>query len=125
MGGPDSMYLARMATKWIKLGESIADLHVGENGLREFEVGGKKICVAVTESQEVKACAATCPHASAPMAEGWLDAMGHIVCPRHRYRFCLDRGLNVSGEGFHLKRYMVEVREDGVYVNLGAKPSWL
>ena len=50
------------------------------------------------------------------MAQGYVDGLGNIVCPLHRYRFELNRGRNVSGEGYYLKVYQVEEREDGVYV---------
>jgi 3-phenylpropionate/trans-cinnamate dioxygenase ferredoxin subunit len=52
------------------------------------------------------------------MADGYIDALGNIVCPVHRYKFNLQNGRNTSGEGYYLKRWAAEEREDGVYVNL-------
>jgi 3-phenylpropionate/trans-cinnamate dioxygenase ferredoxin subunit len=57
------------------------------------------------------------------MADGWLDPMGNIVCPLHRYRFDVSNGRNVSGEGYYLKTYPVEQRPDGLYVGFEEK-SW-
>lgn len=104
-------------TKWYKIADSISSIPFGPNGLTEFEVNGKRICVSLHNSQ-VFACAAKCPHASGILAEGSLDAMGNIVCPLHRYKFSLQNGRNVSGEGFYLKTYPVETRDDGIYVGI-------
>ena len=100
----------------IKISESIHELFPdGGEGLKEVQVAGKEVCIVRTKG-DTKACAAKCPHAGARMAQGYIDALGHIVCPLHRYRFELDRGRNVSGEGYYMKVYRVEEREDGVYV---------
>ncbi len=62
------------------------------------------------------AFAALCPHASGRFIEGHLDPLGHIVCPLHRYKYNLDNGRNISGEGYYLKHWPVEVRTEGIYV---------
>jgi len=50
------------------------------------------------------------------MADGFIDATGQVVCPLHRYRFNIKNGRNTSGEGYYLKTYPLERREDGLYV---------
>jgi 3-phenylpropionate/trans-cinnamate dioxygenase ferredoxin subunit len=50
--------------------------------------------------------------------EGYIDALGNVVCPLHRYKFDLKNGRNISGEGYYLKNWPVEIREDGVYVGI-------
>ena len=52
------------------------------------------------------------------MAQGHLDAVGNVVCPLHRYKFDLKTGRNTSGEGFFLKRWVVEVNDEGVFVEM-------
>lgn len=52
------------------------------------------------------------------MADGYVDALGNIVCPLHRYRFNPFNGRNTSGEGYYLKTFLTEEREDGLYVNI-------
>ena len=59
-----------------------------------------------------------CPHAGGYFVNGYLDALGNVVCPVHRYKFCPANGRNVSGEGYYLKHWPVEIRADGVYVGL-------
>ena len=54
--------------------------------------------------------------ASGIMADGFIDAAGMVVCPLHRYRFSLQNGRNTSGEGYYLKTYPTQMKEDGLYV---------
>ena len=85
------------------------------------EAGGKKITLAVFNGQ-VFAFAQKCPHASGVMADGFIDALGNVVCPLHRYKFSMANGRNTSGEGYYLKTYPVETRDDGIYV--GIETGW-
>lgn len=102
---------------WHKIAESPAGIRVGSNQLITIEVAGKKICLA-KHADEILACAAKCPHAGGEMAAGYLDALGHIVCPLHRYKFDLQNGRNISGEGYYLRVYPLEKREDGIYIGI-------
>lgn len=102
---------------WHKIAESVNDFFWQENGLCETEVKGKTICMA-RQRDAVFACAHKCPHAGGHMADGFIDALGNLVCPLHRYKFNPENGRNVSGEGYYLKTYPVEIREDGVYIGL-------
>ena len=87
---------------WFKIAESIAALPLNNQNLAEIKVNGKHVCIAVHKAH-VFACAATCPHASGRLSNGYIDALGNIVCPLHRYKFALSNGRNVSGEGYFLK----------------------
>jgi nitrite reductase/ring-hydroxylating ferredoxin subunit len=92
-------------------------LPFNESGIAVVEVKGKKICVTKYKD-EWFAFAAKCPHASGPMDEGFIDAIGNIVCPVHRYRFSLKNGRNTSGEGYYLKTYNLEMRGVALYVGI-------
>jgi 3-phenylpropionate/trans-cinnamate dioxygenase ferredoxin subunit len=107
---------------WKKIAESRAELFQGENNLAEIEVDGKLVCVVMHE-EKLKACAAKCPHAGGKMASGYIDALGNIVCPLHRYKFSLENGRNVTGEGYFLKIYKVEEREEGVFIGIEEKKA--
>jgi len=107
---------------WYKIAESITELHFGENNLAEISVNNKNICIALKED-EVLACTHKCPHAGGSMAEGFIDPLGNIVCPLHRYKFNLQNGRNTSGEGYYLKTFPVEKREDGIYIGF-ERSSW-
>jgi len=86
-------------------------------GMTVVEVNGKNICVA-RWNNEWYAFAAKCPHASGKMDEGFIDSLGNVVCPVHRYRFSLKNGRNTSGEGYYLKTYKLEMRGTALYVGL-------
>jgi nitrite reductase/ring-hydroxylating ferredoxin subunit len=101
----------------VKIAESTDAIVFNGNNLAEVKAGDKTICVAKHEGA-LFAFAQKCPHAGGFFCEGWLDALGNVVCPLHRYKFSLKNGRNVSGEGYYLKHWPVEAREDGVYVGL-------
>lgn len=96
---------------------AIGDPLVTAQEIIVLEIQGKKICCTHYDGQ-LYAFAYKCPHASGIMADGFIDDSGNIVCPLHRYRFNIKNGYNSSGEGFYLKTYPVEQREDGVYVGV-------
>lgn len=102
--------------QWYKIAESYEELFADAvNGIRIMEVGGKKITLTFFQNQ-IFAVAHKCPHAGGILGEGFMDAAGNIVCPLHRYRFCIKNGRNISGEGYYLKTWAVETRNDGIYV---------
>lgn len=102
---------------WHKIAESVEELAVKDKQIISLEAGGKHMCIT-RANDKLFACAHKCPHAGGLMEEGWIDPMGNIVCPLHRYKFSLANGRNVSGEGYYLKTYPIEERPDGVYVGI-------
>jgi nitrite reductase/ring-hydroxylating ferredoxin subunit len=100
---------------WHKIAESENELAFAPNNIAVTEVNNKKICIG-RYNGILYAFAYTCPHASGIMADGYIDALGNIVCPVHRYKFNVKNGRNTSGEGYFLKHWPVEKREDGIYV---------
>ncbi|MBD0279360.1 MAG: Rieske 2Fe-2S domain-containing protein [Flavisolibacter sp.] len=109
--------------RWVKIADYVHDLPFYDNDIAEVEAAGKKMCIA-RYSDQLFAFAFKCPHAGGRFVHGFIDASGNVVCPLHRYKYCLKNGHNVSGEGYYLKHWPVEVREDGVFVSLDSK-SWL
>ncbi|RYZ25348.1 MAG: (2Fe-2S)-binding protein [Chitinophagaceae bacterium] len=106
--------------RWTKVAESLAEVSFGTNNLAEVMADDKKICIG-RYKEELFAFAPKCPHASGFFVDGFIDALGNVVCPLHRYKFCMKNGRNVSGEGYYLKHWPVEIRQDGVYVGLEGK----
>jgi nitrite reductase/ring-hydroxylating ferredoxin subunit len=100
---------------WHKISDSLEEISFSANGLAQVEVAGKIICVS-RKGDQLSACTAKCPHAGGSLADGYIDPLGNIVCPLHRYKFSLQNGRNVSGEGYFLKTFPVEMRTDGVFV---------
>jgi nitrite reductase/ring-hydroxylating ferredoxin subunit len=106
--------------EWHKIAASADEIVLADNGIGVTEVKGKKICVTRFNDQWF-AFAYKCPHASGIMADGYVDAIGNIVCPVHRYKFNLQNGRNTTGEGYYLKTYPIECNDNGVFV--GMQPS--
>lgn len=104
----------------IKIAESIDELSFGANELTEVVAEGKTICIGKYKNQ-LFAFPATCPHASGRLCEGFIDALGNIVCPVHHYKFSMKTGRNVTGEGYYLKHWPVEIRQDGVFISIENK----
>ncbi len=100
---------------WIKIAESIAEINFSENNIAEIMAGERILCIAKF-GKELFAFSNKCPHASGQFAQGYIDAVGNVVCPVHRYKFCMRNGRNVTGEGYFLRHWPIEVKEDGVYV---------
>ena len=92
----------------------------GANQLAEMMAEDKRICIG-RYKESLFAFAPKCPHASGFFVNGFIDALGNVACPLHRYKFCMRNGRNVSGEGYYLKHWPVDVREEGVYVGLESK----
>jgi nitrite reductase/ring-hydroxylating ferredoxin subunit len=108
---------------WHKIADHINELDFGANHIAVAELNGKKICIGKFNNA-VFAFAFKCPHAGGIMADGYIDALGNVVCPLHRYKYALQNGRNVSGEGYYLKNWPVESREDGVFVGIEESGSF-
>lgn len=111
---------------WHKLAENRESVQFSADGIAAVSVAGKELCLILFKDQ-LYACSSRCPHAGGMMANGYIDAVGNIVCPTHRYKFSLQNGRNSSGEGYFLKTYPVEQREDGLFIGIeaGGLLSWL
>lgn len=104
-----------MIYTWHSTSVTISGLN--ENVPTETMAGDKRVGLLKRNGQ-LYAFAATCPHAGAALCEGWMDPQGRIVCPLHKYRFDPANGRNTSGEGYKLKTYPIEVRQDFIYIGL-------
>jgi 3-phenylpropionate/trans-cinnamate dioxygenase ferredoxin subunit len=102
---------------WYKVAEHINEIDFAGNNIGVIKVDGKKICIGKF-NEEVFAFAYKCPHAGGILGDGFIDALGNVVCPLHRYKYDMKNGRNVTGEGYYLKHWPIEQREDGVYVGL-------
>lgn len=102
---------------WTRIAEFINELDFQENNIAVSELNGKTICIGRFR-ENVFAFAYKCPHAGGILSDGYIDATGNVVCPLHRYKYNMENGRNVSGEGYYLKTWPVEIRADGVYVGV-------
>jgi 3-phenylpropionate/trans-cinnamate dioxygenase ferredoxin subunit len=102
---------------WHKIADHINELDFADNNIAVAEANGKKICIGKYNDVPF-AFAYKCPHAGGILADGYIDALGNIVCPLHRYKYNIQNGRNVSGEGYYLNHWPVELRESGVFVGM-------
>jgi len=102
---------------WHKIADHLNELSFAENNMAVADLNGKKICVAKF-NEGLFAFAYKCPHAGGILADGHIDALGNVVCPLHRYKYDMKNGRNVSGEGYYLKHWPVEIRDEGVFVGM-------
>ena len=100
---------------WIKIASNLHEINFGTNHIAVVEWEGKKICIGKYK-EKLFAFAYTCPHAGGILAEGFIDALGNVVCTVHCYRFNMNNGRNTSGEGFYLKTWPVEIKDGGVFI---------
>lgn len=103
--------------RWFKVAESAAELFNTGRSLVSVKVAGRELCIT-RHQNELFGCAGKCPHAGGRMADGWVDPLGNVVCPLHRYKFKLSNGFNSSGEGYFLKTYPVKETDDGLFVGV-------
>lgn len=102
---------------WVRIADYVHEIPFQSNNIAEVRANGKTICIA-RHGEHLFAFVHKCPHAGGYFLNGFIDPLGKLVCPLHRYKFDMANGRNVSGEGFYLKRWEVVVREDGVFVNM-------
>ena len=105
---------------WVLVTDAPLSLDWPVNHLLDLEVDGKKITLAKFK-EDYFAFAQKCPHASGRMAQGYINPLGQVVCPLHRYAFDMKNGRNTTGEGYFLKTYPVELRPNGLFI--GFKPN--
>jgi nitrite reductase/ring-hydroxylating ferredoxin subunit len=103
--------------EWHKIADSEEEIVLAENGIAIIEVKDKKICLTKFR-EEWFGFAYKCPHAGGLLANGYIDLIGNIVCPLHRYKFSLKNGRDSNGEGYYMKTYAIKLRTDGVFVAL-------
>ena len=100
---------------WKLITDAPLSLNWAENNMVELEVEGKQVTLAKWKEGYL-AFASKCPHASGRMSQGYINPLGQVVCPLHRYCFDMKNGRNTSGEGYFLKTYPLDLREEGLFI---------
>ena len=100
---------------WHFVAESIESLGFGNYDMVQAEVSDKTICIAKF-NDKLYAFQSLCPHAGAKMVMGYIDMQGNAVCPLHRFKFSLKNGYNITGEGYNMKTYPIEIRNGEIFI---------
>ena len=101
--------------KWHKIADDLNEIEFSENNIAIVNWNGKNICIGKYK-EAVFAFAYKCPHAGGILADGYIDVLGNVVCPVHRYKYNMANGRNTSGEGYFLKHWPLEIKDDGLYI---------
>ena len=67
---------------WFKVADTIDEINWQTNNMTIVEVNDKKLTIAKF-NQRLYVFAYKCPHASGILADGFIDALGNVVCPLH------------------------------------------
>jgi 3-phenylpropionate/trans-cinnamate dioxygenase ferredoxin subunit len=108
---------------WKKIAGHINEIVFTANNIAVVEFDGKKICIGKFR-ESFFAFAYKCPHAGGILADGYIDVLGNVVCPLHRYKYNIENGRNVSGEGYYLKHWPVRITEEGVFAGIEETGGW-
>lgn len=107
---------------WHKIydNEEALQNNVLPNKVDVFVLKGERICIAKGK-EGYYAVQERCPHNGASLSQGFCTEEGEIVCPVHRYKFDLKTGRATAGGSFALKKYPLEIKENGVFIGIKAK----
>ncbi|MGZ5247024.1 MAG: Rieske (2Fe-2S) protein [Chitinophagaceae bacterium] len=92
-------------------------LEFNSNNIAVTEIEGKQVCIA-KHRDEYFAFLNRCPHATAPLDNGFIDALGFIVCPLHHYRFSLKNGRDSNNEGYRMKIFGIRIENEGLNITI-------
>ena len=112
----------KKSIRWFKIFSSVekAAEVLPLNKPVKVEMDGEIVCMVRTPKGYF-AFEEFCPHAKAPLINGWADEHNCFICPYHRYKFDLETGFEKTCGGSALKRYPTEVRADGLFVGKESK----
>lgn len=100
---------------WKLITDAPLSLDWPSNHLLDMEIAGHKFTLGKWQDG-FYAFTQKCPHASGRMSQGYINPLGQVVCPLHRYCFDMKNGRNTSGEGYFLKTYSIKLEEDGLFI---------
>jgi len=103
-----------MPKNWYKVAE-VDSLPEGQ--VTTAMAGTIAICLIRTEAHGYTALDNRCPHQGGPLGEGQLDGRW-LLCPWHGYEYDPKTGDPPEGYGDCAIPYPLEVRDDGIYVQV-------
>lgn len=104
----------KTSKNWYKILNSVHELE--ENKTKIVQIAKKTLAISLIEGN-VGIIDNACPHMGGPLGEGKI-VNGYLVCPWHGYEFHACTGKSPDGYDDEVKTYSVEIRDDGVYVEI-------
>jgi thiamine pyrophosphate-dependent acetolactate synthase large subunit-like protein/nitrite reductase/ring-hydroxylating ferredoxin subunit len=103
-----------MTMKWYKVDPG----HLEVRGVAVAVAGDRALALTLTD-EGWGALDNRCPHQGGPLGEGEVDpATGCLLCPWHGYEYDPVTGAPPAGFSDAATSYRIEVREDGLWVEL-------
>ncbi len=99
---------------WYKVLENASE--IAENQVMEATAGGRTIALSKVNGV-ICALGGECSHEGGPLGKGDIEN-GHLVCPWHGWEFEPCTGRDVYNPARGVESFTVEVRGDGVYVEV-------
>src|SRR5258708_40122394 len=96
-------------TNGVLVGE-VAQIPKGEG--RTFAVAGRRVALFRTQSGEVFATQAECPHSRGPLADG-VTGCASVIGPLHERAYDLRTGQGLHGELTRIRLYPISLCCDG------------
>ena len=90
----------------------------GNPFIKRVKAGGKTLCLVGFENK-IYALSAKCPHAGGDLTAGWCKE-GKLICPIHRYSYSLETGKGSEGQNDYIESYLVEIRDNSIYVGISS-----
>jgi nitrite reductase (NADH) small subunit len=88
----------------------------GPGEAKEFELGGKTICIANINGA-LCAMDNVCLHEGGPLGQGYVDG-GKIVCPWHGWEYDATTGQLFDDPKSKLDVYPIKIENDDVLVDV-------
>ena len=95
-----------------------------ENEIYPVKVEGKS-CLAIKHDKTLRVFDEICPHQGISLKDG-VSKNDQIICPWHKYAYCLKSGKDLSSAGNALKIYQIKLENEFWYVGVEEKlPFWM
>lgn len=95
-----------------------------ENQIYPVNIDGRS-CLATKHQMSLRVFDDTCPHQGMSLKEG-ICKDGQVICPWHKYVYCLKSGKDLSTSGTVLKVYHTKLENDFWYVGIDERlPFWM
>jgi nitrite reductase/ring-hydroxylating ferredoxin subunit len=93
------------------------------NAGRSFEIEEERVVVFLVGGAP-RAFVDSCPHFVGASIEAGFVEEGAVACPNHGWRFDLETGANLDGEGGGLTPVETRVEEGDLFVRTPRAPRW-
>ncbi|MBK21240.1 MAG: hypothetical protein CMP63_02835 [Flavobacteriales bacterium] len=95
-----------------------------ENEIYSVSFEGKS-CLATKYEMRLRVFDDTCPHQGISLKDG-ICKNNQVICPWHKYAYCLKSGKDLSTSGNALKIYDTKLENEFWYVGVEEKlPFWM